>query len=129
LANLFQLSKIINAESRSLMESKSTGYVPIMACIDYAGTVTQVLEHGLPSLDLTTSTIFAALATFMNLHYHLHLNSRTPDVLGDEEPFIDRGTAFIYGYLRQALLIYTRASASVVQRLGGGTRKNQACFE
>ncbi|CAO2658629.1 Nn.00g063520.m01.CDS01 [Neocucurbitaria sp. VM-36] len=120
------LCKQISVEASSLMKAFDVAYVPVMASMDYAELIDNVLRHGLSSLSSIQHTMFVALTTFKHIHLHLHVSYRMSSDESDEEPYLDTKTAYIYGRIRQVLLIYSCASALASQQLGTNSIKRKA---
>ncbi|KAF1849807.1 uncharacterized protein K460DRAFT_422102 [Cucurbitaria berberidis CBS 394.84] len=110
-----RLCKQLYIEASSMMKAFDVAYIPVTASMNYVALIDSVLQHGPLSLSPTQSTIFAALTTFMNVHFHLHIGYWPSKDLADEEPNLNPNAAYSYGRARQALLIYSCASALVHQ--------------
>lgn len=109
--NALRLCKQIAYEAESLMTGNDVAYITIMGCMDFAEIIDSVLTRSNLPLPATQITMSAALIHFQNVHLHLHTEHWSSQDLSDPEPFISLHTAYVYGRLRQALIIFTCASA------------------
>lgn len=116
---LLQANQQITAESRSLIEALDTAYIPVTGRIPYGQMIEQVLTTGPSSLPSIDSTLLAGLTSFMSVHIHLH----TGFLPGNPSPRLDPASAFLYGRLRQVLIIFSAASAALSAKHDGKKRR------
>ncbi|KAF2872307.1 hypothetical protein BDV95DRAFT_569457 [Massariosphaeria phaeospora] len=110
---LLLLSRQIYLEASAIMTAAVRAYIPINGVMAFEALLTPLNDYGPNFLAPTQATILHALSSFINVHIHLHTDWRPALNPADREAHLDLNTAFIYGRLRQALIIFTSASAAL----------------
>jgi hypothetical protein len=72
--SLLRSCKQITYEPRSILESRTTAYLPVMANMNFRELVSYIKKESHASVPSVSSTIFAALSSFMHAHIHLHIS-------------------------------------------------------
>ncbi|KAF2736459.1 hypothetical protein EJ04DRAFT_433054 [Polyplosphaeria fusca] len=121
---LLQLCRQINVEARSLLEQSVTAYIPILGGMSFDGLISNINLQGPSSLYPVQNTLLTALLTFHQVHIHLHTQWFLCACPQKHER-VHPSTEYIYGRLRQALLIYTSASQKV-SHASGTLRRRKA---
>ncbi|ORY12191.1 hypothetical protein BCR34DRAFT_614092 [Clohesyomyces aquaticus] len=116
---LLVLCKQIHNEARSLLENKSTAYIPVTGMTPFGASINQVLAFGQRTVSPVLYTMIIALTTFMSVHIHMHC-----DATWTENGFVnvDKSSMGLIHRLRQALLIHTSNSADLVHASNGRNR-------
>ena len=114
--NLLQTCHQIYNEASSLLERAAVAYIPITGRANLGVQIHRINRSETHSLSRTDLTTIQALANFWRAHFHLHtsITLNEQSIMTDGINF-DREVCNLFSRLRQALLIYTSASAKLIQ--------------
>ncbi|EUC35828.1 hypothetical protein COCCADRAFT_89803 [Bipolaris zeicola 26-R-13] len=109
-SSILSLCKQTTAEARSMLEARTTAYIPIMADMNFCKLISDINENGNPSISGIQSTVFTGLTSFRHAHFHLHVNH--PSSTFRQHPYTEIyvDLSQIYEVLKQAFIIWRAAS-------------------
>lgn len=108
--SILSLCKQLTIEARSMLEARTTAYIPIMADMNFCKLVSDMNENGNASLPEIQSTVFAGLTSFRHAHFYLHVKYHSSLFRRYSEPDLSEDIAHIYDVLKQAFRIWRAAS-------------------